>query len=74
MAETNQKLRISFGKRVRLLRRTADLSQEELAEKAGVHRTYISLVERAEVSVSIDNAAKIAKVFKLSLPDLFKGL
>ena len=50
------------------------MTQEDLAEYADVHRTYISAIERGEQSVSIDNAAKLAKVFKISLADLFKGL
>lgn len=74
MASTPTKLRIAFGKRVRLLRHTRELTQEDLAEHADVHRTYISAIERGEQSVSIDNAAKIAKALKVSLADLFKGL
>lgn len=74
MASTPTRLRLAFGKRVRLLRHTREMTQEDLAEYADVHRTYISAIERGEQSVSIDNAAKLAKVFKISLADLFKGL
>lgn len=74
MASTPTKLRIAFGKRVRLLRHTRELTQEDLAEYADVHRTYISAIERGEQSVSIDNAAKIAKALKVSLSELMKGL
>jgi transcriptional regulator with XRE-family HTH domain len=74
MASTPTRLRLAFGKRVRLLRHTHEMTQEDLAEYADVHRTYISAIERGEQSVSIDNAAKLAKAFKISLGDLFKGL
>lgn len=74
MASTPTRLRLAFGKRVRLLRHTREMTQEDLAEYADVHRTYISAIERGEQSVSIDNAAKLAKAFKISLADLFKGL
>mgnify|MGYP001581620193 CR=1 FL=1 len=74
MASTPTRLRLAFGKRVRLLRHTREMTQEDLAEYADVHRTYISAIERGEQSVSIDNAAKLAKAFKINLAELFKGL
>jgi transcriptional regulator with XRE-family HTH domain len=43
-------------------------------DKVGLHRTYIGNIERGEESVSVDNAAKIAKALKVSLSELFKGL
>jgi len=45
-------------------------SQEQLAEVAGVHRTFISLVERSECNISLDNLEKIADAFGLSVPEL----
>jgi transcriptional regulator with XRE-family HTH domain len=74
MAEINPKLRNAFGKRVRLLRHTREMTQEKLADRADLHRTYISSIERGEQSVSIDNAARIAKALKISLAELFKDL
>jgi transcriptional regulator with XRE-family HTH domain len=68
------KVRKVFGDRVRTLRQKAGYSQESLADAIGLHRTYIGSIERAEQSVSIDNAAKIAKALKTSLAELFKGL
>jgi len=41
-----------------------------LAEAAGVHRTFISLVERSECNISLDNLEKIADAFGLSVPEL----
>lgn len=49
-----------FGERVRGERLRRGLSQEELASRAGVHRTYIGMVERAEKNVTLENIEKIA--------------
>ena len=45
-------------------------SQEQVAETTGLHRTYISLIERSECNVSLDNLERIADAFGLSLPEL----
>jgi transcriptional regulator with XRE-family HTH domain len=45
-------------------------SQERLAEATGLHRTFISLIERSECNISLDNLEKIADAFGLSLPEL----
>jgi transcriptional regulator with XRE-family HTH domain len=74
MTNTNVKLRVAFGKRVRLLRHTREWSQEQLAERVGVHASYIGSIERGQQSVSIDNASRIAKALKVSLVELFEGL
>lgn len=52
---------VAFGRKVRQFRNEANLSQEKLAELAGVHRTYIGMVERAEKNVTLGNITKIAK-------------
>ena len=46
------------------------LSQEELAERAGVHRTYIGMIERAEKNITLENIEKIAKALEIPLGDL----
>lgn len=56
-----------FGKRVREERLKQNLSQEELASKAGVHRTYIGMIERAEKNITLENIEKIAKALGISL-------
>jgi transcriptional regulator with XRE-family HTH domain len=67
-------IRVAFGKRIRQVRLTKGFTQESLADTVGLHRTYIGNIERGEESVSVDNAAKIAKALKVSLSELFKGL
>lgn len=62
-----------FGARVRVLRRRAGLSQEELAAKAGIHRTYIGGVERGERNLSLLNVLRIADALGVPPTSLFKG-
>ena len=50
-----------FGDRVRELRKQAGVSQERLADLAGVHRTYLGAVERGEQNVSLTNIHEVAK-------------
>ena len=68
------KILINFSKRVRAERLKKGLSQEELAEKAGVHRTYIGMIERAEKNITLKNIGKISLALKIKLSDLFNGL
>ncbi len=67
-------IRVAFGKRIRQVRLAKGFTQESLADTVGLHRTYIGNIERGEESVSVDNAAKIARALKVSLSELFKGL
>ena len=50
----------AFGRRVRYLRMSLGVSQEALAERAGLHRTYIGAVERGEKNISLINIARLA--------------
>jgi transcriptional regulator with XRE-family HTH domain len=68
---TTIQLKMIFGKRVRELRKRKGYSQEELADKAGLHRTYIGSIERGEQNVSIDNIDKIAGALKTPISLLF---
>lgn len=61
-----------FGDRVRKLRRKNNWSQEELAKRAGLHRTYIGSIERSERNVSLINIERIAKALKVNIPDLIE--
>lgn len=55
-----------FGDKLRELRKQKELSQEELAFKSGLHRTYISDIERGSRNVSLRNIEKIAKAIGVS--------
>lgn len=50
------------------------LSQEDFAEVAGFHRTYIGMIERAEKNITLANIEKLSKALKLSISELLKGL
>jgi len=65
---------IQFGNRVREERLKKGLSQEDLASRAGVHRTYIGMVERAERNITLENIEKIANALDVKLDVLFKEL
>jgi transcriptional regulator with XRE-family HTH domain len=56
-----------FGQKVREERHRLGLSQEELASRAGVHRTYIGMIERAEKNITLENIEKIAKALEIPL-------
>jgi transcriptional regulator with XRE-family HTH domain len=60
-----------FGQAVRRRRRELDLTQEELAERASVHRSYIANIERGEINPALENIEKIAEALEISIPDLF---
>jgi transcriptional regulator with XRE-family HTH domain len=60
-----------FGARVRELRLAVHLSQEELAYRAGVHRTYLGGIERGERNPSLKNIEAIAKALKVTMAELF---
>jgi transcriptional regulator with XRE-family HTH domain len=65
-------IRERFGDAVRSRREELGLTQEELAEKAGIHRTYLSDVERGTRNVSLVNVERLAEALSLSLPELFE--
>lgn len=59
-----------FGKRLREVREEAGISQERLAELAGLHRTYVSSVERGKNNISLVNIEKLALALAVSMRDL----
>jgi transcriptional regulator with XRE-family HTH domain len=61
----------AFGFRVRQLRFNRGLSQEQFAERCGLHRTYIGAIERGERNVSLLNIEKIAIALGVKIVDLF---
>jgi transcriptional regulator with XRE-family HTH domain len=68
----NRQILIQFGKRVRQEREKQNLSQEQLAKKANVHRTYIGMIERAEKNITLTNVEKIAEALGFSVEFLMK--
>ena len=62
-----------FGEKVREERVKQNLSQEELAARAGVHRTYIGMLERAEKNITLENIEKITKALNVKLSDFFRN-
>jgi transcriptional regulator with XRE-family HTH domain len=61
----------SFGQRLAAMRRQRGLSQEELADRVELHRTYIGYIEQGKRNPSIGNIRKIARVLGVRLRDLF---
>lgn len=71
MADKYQDL-VIFGERVKVVRKNQGLSQEELAAKADLHRTYIGMIERGEKNITLLNILKIARALNVFPGDLFK--
>jgi len=63
-----------FGDRVRKLRKDIWLSQDQLAFKSGIHRTWIGIVERWQRNLTLENIEKLAKALDVSIEELFKWL
>jgi len=63
---------ILFGNKVKTFRKDKAISQEELAFRSDLHRTYIGMIERAEKNVTLKNIEKIAKGLGISIQEFFK--
>ncbi|MFO0307553.1 MAG: helix-turn-helix domain-containing protein [Pseudanabaena sp.] len=61
-----------FAQRLRQIRQIRGLSQEELADMAGLHRTYVGSVERSERNVSIDNMERLAIAIEVDITELLR--
>ena len=61
-----------FGLRIQQERKKLGISQEELAFRAGMHRTYIGMIERAERNITLSNIKKLADALQLNINDLFE--
>jgi transcriptional regulator with XRE-family HTH domain len=68
------RLLIKLGRRIRALRAQHPLSQEELAERAGLHRTYVGGIERGERNPTVRNLAAVAHALGISLSELLEGV
>lgn len=63
----------SFGSEVRKQRESLGLSQEKFAEKAGIHRTYVSSIELGKVDPSLSVARKVAIALDLKLSEIIQS-
>ena len=61
-----------FGRNVQRYRKEKEISQEKLAEIAGVHRTYVGMIERAEKNITLRNMEKIANALNVKIKDLLE--
>lgn len=64
------RINIRVGNNIKKLRQSIGLSQEQLAELANVHRTYIGMIERAEKNLTLVSCEKIAKALNVDVKDL----
>ena len=65
-----QYMLLRFGRKVRMERERRNFSQEKLGELAGVHRTYIGMIERGEKNITLLNIEKIAEAMDLTLKQI----
>ena len=67
-------LQIKVGLRIKDLRATCDVSQERFANKIGMDRTYLASIEVGQRNVTLQNLAKIANGFDMTLSEFFEGI
>lgn len=68
-----EKAKRRFGARLRQLRKAQKLSQEKVALKAGIDRSYLGQIERGESNVSLVNIHRIAEALGIEPAELFRG-
>jgi transcriptional regulator with XRE-family HTH domain len=69
-----QPIEVIFGQAVRRRRNALGLSQEDFADKAEIHRTYVSSIELGKVQVSIGVAQQLATALEMPLSKLWKDV
>lgn len=74
LAQMERNIEILFGQLVRRYREKLGLSQEGFADVAGIHRTYVSSIERGKVQVSIGIAQKLASALGVPLSRIWQDL
>lgn len=74
MKKNVSSVKVLFGRSIACRRRVLGITQEELAERSGLHRTYIGDVERGERNVGIENLVRIAAALETTASDLLAGV
>lgn len=69
-----QKVLADIGYHLKVKRESLGLSQEELADRSGLHRTYITDIERGHRNITIQSILRLASALQLSLGELFSGI
>jgi len=64
----------AIGRRIRQLRTAKGWSQEDFANRCGLHRTYISTMEQGRRNLAALNLRAVARAFKITLSDFFAGI
>lgn len=67
-------IKARFGKRLRKVRRSKDLTQEQLAELVGISVDFVSLIERGLSSPSFETIQKLSEVLEVPVEEFFKPL
>ncbi|MEW5957754.1 MAG: helix-turn-helix transcriptional regulator [Chloroflexota bacterium] len=67
----DQDIKFKFGLAIRKRRLELNISQEELADRASMHRTYVGDIERGKRNVSLVNIEKLANALNISISNLF---
>ena len=73
-ATWGQAIRRAFGARLRGVRRVAGISQEELAHRSGLDRSYVGQVERGERNLTLENIYRLADALEIPAADLLSEL
>lgn len=66
-----EEILVQFGMKIKALRLAKGYSQEQLAERAFLHRTYIGMIERGEKNITLKNIYRLAVALGVSIKDLF---
>lgn len=72
--DNGKKFLQALGQRIRDLRLERNWSQEELAKRSGLHRTYISSVEQGKRNLAALNLRGLARAYRINLAELFDGI
>ncbi len=71
---TEKNLLIIFGQKIKVLRNDRSMSQEDLADSANVHRTYIGMIERGEKNITLITLSRLAVALNIDISEIVKGL